>query len=73
MSDRIVIESLLLLNDKFKPMRDVAQYAGDCDYVHGAISMLVDGVELMGETFWDDIDWLWPFVIQRWMNAANLG
>lgn len=29
----------------------------------GAISLTVDGVELLGPELWDDVNWLWPFVI----------
>ena len=59
------INSYLRLNDgHFIPFDDVDSYSGDCQYVPGAIVFAIGSVEVLSLALWDDINWLWPYVVQ---------
>jgi hypothetical protein len=59
-----VVSSLRSKRGVFTNIRDVKRYDGDRDYVEGAVEITIDGYELMTQRHWDDIDWLWPFMVQ---------
>jgi len=44
-----------------------------CEYIDGAIVLEVAGVEVLSLEMWDDIDWLWPFVVQALDECKRLG
>ena len=44
-------------------MESATAHDGACDYVPGAISLTVDGAELLGDGLWDDVNWLWPGIV----------
>lgn len=70
---RVLIQSFLRSDDGFEPMKQVQRYGGDCRYVPGAISLVVDGVDLLGVELWDDVNWLWPFVVQALSECRQTG
>lgn len=61
---RVRIQSYVRIGEDFQPIEDVKRYDGDSMYVPGAVSLVVDDVELMGAELWDDINWLWPLMVQ---------
>lgn len=44
-----------------------------CAYISGSIVLEVGGVEVLSLELWDDIDWLWPFVVQAFDDCRTLG
>lgn len=62
--NRVRIQSYVRIGAEFQPIQDIKRYDGDSMYVPGAVSLVVDEVELMGIELWDDINWLWPFIVQ---------
>jgi hypothetical protein len=48
----------------FVPCSELIRYGGDLRHVAGYISFVVDGQPLLDEALWDDVDWLWPYVVQ---------
>ncbi|MEM9522072.1 MAG: hypothetical protein AAGA37_22375 [Actinomycetota bacterium] len=36
----------------------------DCEYLSGGITMTIGHVDLITLELWDDINWLWPFIVQ---------
>ena len=44
-----------------------------CEYIEGAIILEVEGVEVLSLELWDDMDWLWPFVVQALDDCRRLG
>jgi hypothetical protein len=61
----VVIDTCLRTgSDGFRSIRQLERYDGDPDHVEGAIVMTIDGVPLLSEADWDDVDWLWPSVVQ---------
>jgi hypothetical protein len=70
----ISIESFVRLGDgEFTPIREVRPFAGDCAYVPGAIVLSVDGVAVLSLDLWDDINWLWPYVVQALDDCRRTG
>lgn len=61
---RVEVTSYVKVNGEFAAISAAARHDGDCEYVPGAISVVVDGVEVLGLDLWDDINWLWPLVVQ---------
>ncbi|WP_423463948.1 hypothetical protein ACO229_04550 [Promicromonospora sp. MS192] len=61
---RVEATSYVRADGEFRAIAQASHHDGDCDYVPGAISLKVDGVELLGLDLWDDVNWLWPLVIQ---------
>lgn len=61
----VEIETLLRSSSgEFTRVGDVDRYAGDERHVSGAIEFVVNGQHLLDQELWDDVDWLWPYVIQ---------
>ena len=48
----------------FREVSEVPAYEGDEDYVPGAISLVADGTPIITLREWDDVNWLWPFVVR---------
>lgn len=67
-----VSSHLRLPDGTFKPVANATRVE-DCDYVKGAIRLVVDGTELFSLDLWDDINWLWPFVINAMEDCRNSG
>ena len=62
---RVIVKSFLRdAEGSFEGVSSVSGFSGDCRYVSGAISFKVDGAELLGPELWDDVNWLWPLVVQ---------
>ncbi len=57
----------------FTPIEDVERYDGEPEYVEGAIVMTVDGVPFLAEEDWDDVNWLWPFVVKASQDCERTG
>ncbi len=70
------VEVATLLGDPeagFTEIGAVERYDGDRDYVHGAIRMTVEYVPLLTEAEWDDVNWLWPFVVKASLDCEQTG
>ncbi|GAB3170614.1 hypothetical protein GCM10027059_37340 [Myceligenerans halotolerans] len=65
--------SFVRVDGEFRPVSEAERHDGDCEYVPGAISLTVDGVELLGTELWDDVNWLWPFVVQAVRECRDSG
>jgi hypothetical protein len=57
----------------FTPIEDVARFEGDPEYVEGALCMDIDGVPLITAEYWDDVNWLWPFVVKASQACEETG
>lgn len=55
------------------PIAEVQRYDGQVNYVEGSIVLDVDGCELLSHDLWDDVNWLWPFVVQAVDEALRTG
>ena len=70
---RVQMASLVRVDGEFTPVSEAGRHDGDCEYVPGAISLIVDGVELLGTDLWDDVNWLWPFIVQALDECRQSG
>jgi hypothetical protein len=61
---RVKVASFVRSGSTFVPIENLERYDGDPDHVAGAVSLTVDGTELLGTELWDDVNWLWPFIVQ---------
>src|SRR4051812_37625122 len=48
----------------FIPVAQVHRHTGDPRWMEGAIEFTVDGQAVLDRALWDDVNWLWPSVIQ---------
>ncbi|WP_258724744.1 hypothetical protein [Cellulomonas sp. NS3] len=71
--NEVTAASYVRVDGEFRPIRDAERHDDSCRWVPGAISLTVDGVELMGVTLWDDVNWLWPFVVQALDECRRSG
>ncbi|WP_139346825.1 hypothetical protein [Sinomonas mesophila] len=69
----IRIESYVQVGDTFLPIREISRYGGNREYVPGAISLTIDGIEILGVDLWDDVNWLWPFIVQALDDCRRTG
>ncbi|WP_157738863.1 hypothetical protein [Labrenzia sp. VG12] len=52
----------------------MAEFNGPLDdphYIDGAISLIIDGVELLGTELWDLVDQLWCYIANGLVEAAG--
>lgn len=57
----------------FTRVAEVARHTGDDRHVPGAIELVVDGQPVLDRELWDDVDWLWPFVVQALDDCLTSG
>ncbi len=57
----------------FTPIEDVERYDGDPEYVEGSMCVTVDGVPFLAAEDWDDVNWLWPFVVKASQAGEETG
>lgn len=57
----------------FTPIEDVERFEGDPEYVEGSLCMDVDGVAFLTADDWDDVNWLWPFVVKASRDCEATG
>ncbi len=70
----IDIRSYLRVGDgQFVPMEEAEVFDGDCRWVPGAIVFTIDGVEVLSFELWDDINWLWPFIVRDLDECRRTG
>lgn len=70
----VEIRSYLRVGDgQFVPMEEAEVFDGDCRWVPGAIVFTIDGVEVLSFELWDDINWLWPFIVQALDDCRREG
>jgi hypothetical protein len=60
-------------NTGFTPIEDVERYQGEPAYVEGALCIDVDGVPFLAPADWDDVNWLWPFVVKAAQDCEATG
>lgn len=70
---RVAVESYVRVDGEFRPIREAERHDESCTWVPGAISLTVDGVELFGVRLWDDVNWLWPLVVQALDECRRSG
>jgi len=61
---RVKIATFVRSGATFVPVEDLERYDGSPDHVAGAISLTIDEAELLGTELWDDVNWLWPFIVR---------
>ncbi|WP_413250464.1 hypothetical protein [Sinomonas flava] len=69
----ISVESYIRMGDAFVPIQEISRYGGDREYVPGAISLRIDGIEILGVELWDDVNWLWLFIVQALDDCRRTG
>jgi hypothetical protein len=57
----------------YTPIEDVKRYDGEPEYVEGALCIDVDGVPFLAPADWDDVNWLWPFVVKAAQDCEATG
>jgi hypothetical protein len=57
----------------YTPIEEVARYDGDPEYVEGSLCLTVDGVPFLTADDWDDVNWLWPFVVKASRDCEATG
>lgn len=70
---RVQVQSYVRIGEVFQPVNEVERYEGDCRYVPGAIGLVIDGVDVLGVDLWDDVNWLWPFIVQALDDCRRTG
>ena len=70
---RVRIQSYVKVGEVFQPIQEIEAFCGDCMYVAGAVSIVIDDVEMMGFDLWDDINWLWPYIAQAVDECRRTG
>jgi hypothetical protein len=70
---RVEVRSYVRIGKDFQPIKEVHRYKGDCQYVRGAISLVIDGIDTLGVDLWDDVNWLWPFIVQALDECRRTG
>lgn len=60
----VQVEIYVRTGGGFRQVSEVTHYGDVCQYVQGAISLAIDRAELLGFELWDDVKWLWPFIVQ---------
>ncbi|RSZ55312.1 hypothetical protein HF313_06380 [Massilia atriviolacea] len=56
------VKTVLKKGQAFIPIEEWTGRVDDSDYVGGALVLSLDGLILLDETLWDDINWLWPYI-----------
>ncbi|GAB3088590.1 hypothetical protein [Isoptericola nanjingensis] len=70
---RVQVASFVRVGGEFCLIGRAVRHDGDCEYVPGAIGLAVDGYELLGQDLWDDINWLWPVMVQGLDECRSAG
>jgi hypothetical protein len=71
---RVQIRSFVRRDDgAFLDIAETVAHTGDCFYLPGAVSFTVDGVELFGLDLGDDVNWLWPLMVQVFADCRRTG
>ncbi|MEV0290497.1 hypothetical protein AB0H36_40745 [Kribbella sp. NPDC050820] len=52
---RIQVRSFIRIGGHFLPIQEIQHYDGDRQYVPAAVSLVIDGVEVLGTDLWDDV------------------
>jgi hypothetical protein len=61
----VVIDTLVrTASGDLRPIRELDRYDGDPAHVEGAVVMAVDGAPILSAGEWDDIDYLWAYLVQ---------
>ncbi len=70
----VEVRSYLRSGDgRFLPLDEVDSFDGDCRWVSGAIVLSIGGVEVLSLELWDDVNWLWPYVVQALDECRRAG
>lgn len=59
----ISVRSFVKVKKKFVPLDRFEGPPPDNNYIEGAISLEIDGVELFGLDLWDDLNHLWCYLV----------
>ncbi|EHR52035.1 hypothetical protein SacmaDRAFT_3831 [Saccharomonospora marina XMU15] len=70
---RVKIATLVRLETGFVSVDNLERYDGDPEHVAGAISLVIDGTELLGADLWDDVNWLWPLIVHALDDYRRTG
>ena len=70
---RVQVRTFVRSGEKFSPVSEVLRYEEDCYYVAGAVSLVIDGSEMLGTDLWDDVNWLWPLLVQALDDCRRTG
>lgn len=60
---RLKITSFFRQDGKFIPIDEFSGQISDKNYIEGAISVTLDGTELLDISLWDYIDQLWAYLV----------
>lgn len=59
--------------DQFVAIAEAERWRGSSNHIEGAIVMTLDGVEVLGLDLWDDLNWLWRYVVKAAADARSTG
>ena len=58
---------------RLQNIRDVETYKASKDYVEGVVALSIHGAVIISEQDWDDINFLWPDMVQAAEECRNTG
>ena len=59
----LIVKTVLKHGQGFIPIEQWQGKLTDADYVAGALIVTLDGTVILDESLWDDINWLWPLIV----------
>lgn len=59
----LIVKTVLKHGQGFVPIEDWQGQLADAEYVAGALIFTLDGTVILDESLWDDINWLWPLIV----------
>ncbi|WEF34093.1 hypothetical protein [Pseudoduganella chitinolytica] len=65
------VETKLKRGDKFVSIEDWSGIISDPQYIEGVVVMSYQGQTLMGEDFWDDVNYMWPYLLNGLPEIAQ--
>lgn len=67
------VHTLLKEGDRFNPIDQIQTFAGDPDYIDGAICLQIGDQILLSEREWDLVDQLWEYMINGLIELKSAG
>lgn len=59
----VKVETYFKVGDEFVPLLEFTGHISDPVYVEGSIELEMDGVKVLPKELWDDVNWLWAYII----------
>jgi hypothetical protein len=67
----IIVDTLIKIGDTFVPLSKWGGRPHDPEYIEGAIVIRDGKSELLNEEYWDDINYLWPYIANGFQKLVD--